>query len=125
MAGYFNPGNTNRGGLYRPAEGVGIGAIPAQDGGGYFVGWTQPGEWLNYTVSVAATGNYTLNFRLASAVLGGSFHINVDGINVTGKLLVPNTGDWNTYVILSKYNVHLTAAQHVLQLVFDTKGQNG
>jgi probable HAF family extracellular repeat protein len=122
---YNDPGNLNRGGLYRPAEGVGIGAIPTADGGGYFLGWTTPGETVNYTVSVAATGAYTLNFRVASAVSGGTFHLNVDGVNVTGKLTVPNTGDWNAYTIVSKTGVHLTAGVHVLQLAFDTKGADG
>jgi probable HAF family extracellular repeat protein len=120
-AGYYNPGNVNKGGLYRPLEGVGIGAIPTADGGGYFVGYTQPGEYLNYTVAVAATGTYTLNFRVASNPAGGKFHLNVDGTNVTGTLSVPNTGNFNTYQIVAKTGIHLTAGTHVLQLVIDSK----
>jgi hypothetical protein len=118
--GYYDPGNINRGGLYRPTEGVGIGAIPAADGGGYFVGWTLPGEHLNYTVTVAATGTYTLNFRVAAQGQGGTFHLNVDGKNVTGELSVPNTGNWNVYKIVSKTGVKLTAGAHLLQLVIDS-----
>ncbi|HEX4794527.1 MAG TPA: choice-of-anchor Q domain-containing protein [Humisphaera sp.] len=120
--GYFNPGNTNRGGRYRPGEGVGIGAIPAADGGGFFVGWTLPGERLNYTVAVGTTAAYTLNFRVASQTKGGTFHLNVDGKNVTGELSIPATGDWNTYTIVSKAGVNLTAGTHVLQLVIDSAG---
>lgn len=120
--GYYNPTNINRGGLYRPAEGVGIGAIPAANGGGYFVGWTLPGEWLDYTVTVAATGIYTLDFRVASQPLGGTFHLNVDGKDVTGELTVPSTGNWNVYTTVSKTGVNLAAGTHVLQLVIDTHG---
>ena len=123
--GYYNPGNTNRGGLYRPAEGVGIGAIPSANGGGDFVGYTLPGEYLNYTVTVSATGTYTLNFRVASDGKGGTFHLNVDGKNVTGELSVPSTGDWNVYTIASKTGVKLTAGTHVLQLVIDSAGASG
>ena len=108
--------------MYRPLEGVGIDAIPSADGGGYFVGYTQTGEYLNYTVSVAATGTYTLNFRVASQPKGGTFHLNVDGKNVTGSLSVPSTGDWNIYTIVSKTGVKLTAGTHVLQLVIDSHG---
>jgi hypothetical protein len=120
--GYYDPGNINRGGLYRPTEGVGIGAIPSADGGGYFVGWTQPGEYLNYTVTVASTGTYTLNFRVASQPKGGTFHLNVDGKNVTGELSIPSTGSWNVYTIVSKTGVNLTAGTHLLQLVIDSDG---
>ena len=115
---YFNPTNTNQGGQYRPNEGVGIGALPTA-GGGYYVGFTNPGEYLNYTVSVAATGTYTLNFRVASGVAGNAFQLNVDGVDVTGKLTIPDDG-WNNYVIVSKTGVHLTAGTHVLRLVIDS-----
>ena len=121
-SGYYNPGNINRGGLYRPAEGVGIGAIPTADGGGYFVGWTHAGEWLDYTVNVAATGTYTLNFRVSSALAGGKFHLNVDGVNVTGSLSIPTTGSYDTYTTVSKTGVHLTAGIHVLRLMIDAPG---
>ena len=124
-SGYYDPGNVNRGGLYRPNEGVGIGAIPSADGGGYFVGYTQLGEFLKYTVSVAATGTYTLNFRVSSTPKGGTFQLNVDGTNVTGALQVPNTGNWNTYQIVSKTGVHLTAGTHVLELLIDSVGSAG
>jgi len=119
---YSDPGNINKGGLYRPTEGVGIGAIPTADGGGYFVGWTVPGEYLNYTATVAATGTYTLDFRVASQPKGGTFHFDVDGKNVTGELSVPSTGDWNVYTIVSKAGVKLTAGTHLLRLVIDSHG---
>jgi hypothetical protein len=118
--GYYNPTNINRGGLYRPAEGVGIGAIPAADGGGYFVGWTVPGEYLNYTVSVAATASYTLEFRVASQGQGGTFNLHVDGKNLTDELSVPNTGNYNVYTTVSEAGVTLTAGTHLVQLEIDS-----
>ncbi|HZK80395.1 MAG TPA: carbohydrate-binding protein, partial [Humisphaera sp.] len=121
-AGYYNPENINNSGLYRPTEGVGIAQIPTADGGGYAAGYTNPGEYLNYTVSVAATGTYTLSFRVASQTKGGAFHLNVDGKNVTGELSIPATGSYDTYTIVSKTGVSLTAGTHVLQLVIDSDG---
>jgi hypothetical protein len=120
--GYFNPTNTNRGGLYRPLEGIGIGAIPAADGGGFFVGYTTPGEYLNYTVSVAATGAYTLNFRVASQPKGGTFHLNLDGKDVTDELSIPSTGSYDTYKTISDAGITMTSGTHVLQLVIDSSG---
>ena len=124
-SGYYDPGNVNRGGLYRTSEGVGIGAIPAASGGGFFVGYTQVGEFLKYTVSVAATGTYTLNFRVSSTPKGGTFQLNVDGTNVTGALSIPNSGNFNTYQIVSKGGVHMTAGTHVLELLIDSVGSAG
>ncbi len=68
--GYYNPGNVNRGGLYRPADG--IGAIPTIAGGGYFVGWTLPGESLNDTVAVNSTGTHLLQLMIDSVGSSGA-----------------------------------------------------
>jgi hypothetical protein len=38
---------------------------------------TDAGEWLNYTVSVAAAGTYAIDVRAASNGAGGTFHIEV------------------------------------------------
>ncbi|CAN0334906.1 unnamed protein product, partial [Scytosiphon promiscuus] len=37
---------------FRRDEGVDVGSV----GDGYFVGWTEPGEYLQYTVDVSADG---------------------------------------------------------------------
>src|SRR5262245_56268462 len=47
-----SPGNS--GGQYRSGDVD----IEASSEGGYDVGWTSAGEWLNYTVNVGWAGNY-------------------------------------------------------------------
>ena len=91
-------------------------------GGGYDVGWLPATEWLKFTVNVASTGSYTLNARVADIGDGGSFHVEVDGNNVTGSLSVPNTGDWQSWTTVSHTGISLTAGQHVLTFVADTNG---
>jgi len=54
------PGNT--GGAYRDADVD----LEASSEAGYDVGWIDAGEWLNYTVNVAAAGNYSVQLRVAS-----------------------------------------------------------
>jgi len=66
-----------------------------------------------------------LKFRVASDGAGGTFHLNVDGKNVTGELAVPNTRSWSVYQVVSKTGVKLTAGTHVLQLVIDAVGVSG
>ena len=110
----------NSGGQYRATD-VDI-ELSSDSGGGYDVGWVSAGEWLNYTVDVAAAGTYDIEFRVASPYTGGAFHLEVDGVNKTGTLSVPNTGGWQTWRNVTKTGVTLAAGQHVWRLVMDTNG---
>ena len=46
--------------------------IELSSDGGYDIGWTAAGEFVNYTVSVAAAGTYNVQLRVASP--SGAFH---------------------------------------------------
>jgi PKD repeat protein len=105
----------NSGGAYRATD-VDIEASPA---GGYDVGWVVAGEWLNYSVNVASAGSYTVTFRVAVPGQGGTFHLEMNGANVTGPMTVPSTGDWQTYATVSQ-TVTLAAGPQVARLVMDT-----
>jgi hypothetical protein len=76
-------------------------------------------------VSVAAAGTYSIDVRVASNGNGGTFHIEVDGANVTGTMTVPNTGAWQTWKTITKTGVSLTAGQHVVRVVMDAGGATG
>jgi hypothetical protein len=108
----------NNGGAFRATEDVDIIASTDSAGGGYVIQNYYTGEWLTYTVNVAQAGTYDFAIR-ASADNPGSFHLEVDGVNVTGSVPVPNTGSLNNYVWVTKTGVNLTAGQHVLKLVSD------
>jgi glucosylceramidase len=95
------------------------------DGGGYDVGWTGEGEWLNYSVSVAATGRYTVLARVASMAPGGSFHLSLDGVPITKSVTVPGTDGWQNWQTIEIPDVPFSAGQHVLQLVMDGAGYWG
>ena len=110
----------NAGGVYRTNR-VDI-AAAADTGGGYVVGWTTAGEWLKYTVNVTAAGTYTIDVRVASSGVGGTFHVEVDGVDKTGPLAVPNTGGWQTWTTISKSGVALASGQQIVRVVMDTAG---
>jgi hypothetical protein len=120
---YHDTDASNNGGQYRATavdiEGAG------DVGGGYDVGFTSDGEWLNYTVNVAADGLYTLQARVASAGNGGVFHIEFDGINKTGPMTNSDSGGWQTWRTLAKTNISLTGGPHKMQVVMDSNGANG
>lgn len=114
----------NQGGSYRTSEGVDIQAT-TDAGGGFNVGWVRGGEWLKYTTNVASAGPYDLSLRLANPATGGSLHVEVDGVNVTGSLAVPNTGGWQNWTTINKTGISLSAGQHVVTIAFDVNASNG
>jgi hypothetical protein len=113
----------NNGGQYRDTS-VDVEAT-GDAGGGYNVGWTGAGEWLEYTVNAIVDGTYTLGLRVASIGSAGTFHVEIDGQNKTGSMTVPDTGGWQTYTTLTKTNIAISAGQHLLRLALDSTGANG
>ncbi|NMM47832.1 carbohydrate-binding protein [Marinigracilibium pacificum] len=107
--------SSNLGGEYRN-DGV---DIEICNEGGYNVGWTQPGEWLNYEVKVSQTGSYSFDFRVASDKEGGEFHIEANGQDITGPVSVGNTGGWQSWTNISAKNVLLSAGKQNITLVID------
>jgi len=94
-------------------------------GAGYLVGWTVGGEWLKYTVNVTTAGTYSLDVRLASSGVGGTFHVEVNGVNKTGPLAVPDTGGWQVWKTITKTGVTLAAGPQVIRVVMDSNGARG
>jgi uncharacterized delta-60 repeat protein len=111
--GYLDttPGNT--GGGYRSDD---VDIKPSREDG-YAVGWFAAGEWLAYTVNVEAAGDYDVTARVGSALPDRTFHIEVDGADVTGPVAVPQTADWDEYATVRAGSLSLTAGTHVLRVV--------
>jgi endonuclease/exonuclease/phosphatase family metal-dependent hydrolase len=115
---YWDDSGGNSGGQYRSTDVD----IENSSEGGYNVGWTSGGEWLNYTVNVASSGTYTFEFRVASAG-GGRMHVEFNGDDKTGSISVPATGGWQSWTTVRK-DVSLSAGVQVMRVVFDTGGIN-
>lgn len=112
----------NHGKEYRPTEGVDIEVAPTN---GYTVSWAAPGEWLEYTVNVAQAGKYDIAVHASSWLQGGTFHLRFNGIDKTGPLKVPLTGDWLRFVPVVRAGVDLAAGQQVMRLSLDSAGADG
>lgn len=107
-------------GVYRTNVDVDI--APGSDvGGGYVAANAWAGEWMEYTVNVAAAGTYTFEARVASDGLGGIFHVEFGGIDRTGPIQVPNTGGWGVWQTISR-TVNLSAGQQVMRVSLDSNG---
>ena len=94
-------------------------------GGAYDMGWTTPGQWFNYTVSVATAGTYSVAFRLSSPYgIADALHIaDASGANLTGSVAVPNTGGYETWATVTA-SLILPAGTQTLTVKQDTNGWN-
>jgi beta-glucanase (GH16 family) len=114
---YDDANANNNGGAYRPGEGVDLEST-TDDGLGFNVGWTVPGEWIEYTVDVTA-GTYDVALRVASAAAGGTLHLELDGADRTGPVTFPGTGGWQSWATVTVEDVTLAAGVRTLRLVID------
>jgi hypothetical protein len=113
---YHDTDAANSGGQYRTSDGVDI-QTTTDTGGGYNVGWTNAGEWLEHTVNVAAAGTYNLKLRVARQPTGTStVMVLFGGVDKTGSLAVPSTGGWQTWTDLSRTGVSLSAGQQFMRI---------
>ncbi|HET6978752.1 MAG TPA: LamG-like jellyroll fold domain-containing protein [Pyrinomonadaceae bacterium] len=107
----------NEGGSYRSTA-VDISSCVANN---YVIGWNGSGEWTQYSINVLNSGSYTFQ-----AVIGeestGSLHVEIDGVDRTGPITIPNTGSWCALQTISKTGISLTSGQHTVRVVTDNVG---
>lgn len=84
--------------------------------GGYNLGWTAAGEWLEYTVNVETTGFYTLEFRVACDMDSRTISLLSNANILVPEILIPNTGGWQEWQTVSVSNVNLEQGEQVLRL---------
>ena len=108
---YYDADASNQGEVYRQDA---VDVVAA--GTGYAVGYTQVGEWLEYTVNVATTGTYDFEALAASGSDGSSFRLLIDGKAVADTVKVPNGGDWDTYSAVAGTTTEISAGSHVLKI---------
>lgn len=107
----------NRGVQYRN-DGVDIGACTDSTTNGFCIGWTEAGEWLQYTVNVQHAGNYVARVRTRSTDrnVPGSISWYIDEKKATGDIELTSIGDtklWNTTEIK---NINLKAGENRLRI---------
>jgi hypothetical protein len=116
---YHDSSAGNSGGQYRQTDVD----IEASSEGGFDVGWTTAGEWLNYTVNVAQAGSYTVQLRVASPG-GASLHLGFNSAsNVWKTVSIPATGGWQNWQTVT-VPVTLGAGVQQMTVLFDNGGMN-
>jgi hypothetical protein len=106
---YNDTDTTNNGGGYR-SEGVDMEAT-TDTGGGYNVGWTSNGEWLEYSLANITSGTYNISVRVAAPAAGGSVQVVLGGTTL-GTATVSATGGWQNWATVTLSNVAITAGSN-------------
>ena len=110
---YSDNDSENKGGEYRN-DGVDI----YKGGDNYAVGFTQEGEWLEYTVNVDYDGKFYVSANVASGTESSSFSLLLDDKEIVPATKVPKTGEkWDVYEWLELGQVEFTKGEHVLKLL--------
>jgi hypothetical protein len=118
---YHDTSPNNQGNSYRLNEGVDLeGCVE----GGYNIGYVATGEWLEYTVNVTTAGVYTIGSRVATPYTDKKFHIEMDGVNITGTINVPKTDGFQGWVTVNTVTPALTPGVKVMRVVAESADFN-
>lgn len=117
---YHDNDEKNQGRMFRLS---GVDLEKCNDWGrGYYVSHMQKGEWLNYTVDIAASTTYDLNIRMGSPTPQSRFHIECDEKDLTGSIQVRVTHGTKNEHSFTVPNLQLPAGQHVIRFVCENQG---
>lgn len=124
---FYDKDTENKGNAYRKnavdvvgldcaeiAEGV---FVKGTDCAHYALGYTEVGEWLEYTVNVESENVYTIEARVASGGDNSSFRLFLDDEPIADTIKAENTGDWDTYTTVSMVTSKLSKGEHILKLL--------
>lgn len=118
---YHDASTANQGNNYRTTEGVDLEGCTE---GGYNIGYVSAGEWLEYTVNVTQAGIYTIQARVATPYTNKTFHIELDGQNITGTIAVPVTGGFQGWQTVTVNTPALTTGVKTLRIALDAADFN-
>lgn len=107
---YYDSDMENQGGEYREDR-VDI----VSNDKGYSIGHTMTDEWLEYTINVKETKAYDYEARVSSGLDGSGFQLLMDNQPITGKIEVPNTEDWDTYVEIQGTTSEISEGEHIMK----------
>ena len=82
------------------------------------IGWTAPGEWLEYALDVPQTGEYQLSLRVGTGSTTPTFVTISVGETSVATVEIPRTS-WQTFSDLT-LPINLATGEHNLRLTFDT-----
>lgn len=97
----------------------------SDNGGGQNVGWIEAADWMAYnSINIPISGNYTVEYRVASQTGGGTLSLDLNGGSVVlGQLNIPNTGGWQNWTTVS-HTVYINAGTYNFGIYAQAGGWN-
>lgn len=119
---YMDIDDVNEAGYYRPDEGVDIGRIEDEDEA-YFVGWTNDGEWTEYTMMNIAEGTYALTVRVGTLSDGRWMEIFLDD-EVIQRIDIESTGGYRVFKEVRVEGIKLAGGENQVVKIATSGGLN-
>ena len=108
------PENLGKSYADRPLD---VGAL--NDGSGWYVGWVEPSEWLEYQDVSLGCGTYRFTAKLATWNEGQSLRLALPRLGSVG---LPNTN--NNFELVHLGETTLGTGSYNLKIIFETRGVN-
>jgi len=115
----------NTGWSYRN-DGVDIEATMDNDPStnGFNVGWTQDGEWMQYTLHVDSTASYTLTLRYAATSADSKIKLKVNDGDISETISLASTGGYQIWANRVLSDIVLYKGEQKLKFFIEKGGAN-
>jgi len=119
-AGFYDTAKNNEGGKYRTGKDI----YPGIDSGGtgYYVGWTNGGEWMNYTMEIKEEGVYDITINYSSPGSDPSLCLILDN-QVLASVEMKGSENYDTYKDKT-VKAYLPQGKHVFKIWFNAGNVN-
>ena len=111
---------------YRSSNGDPQGASVDIQGDGVNLGYTAAGEWLLFTLQIQDAGNYLVDISLSASGNDGKYHLELDNVNFTGTVTVPNNNSWTNWRWhpTPPFEIYISEGRHKFKFYFEGGGFN-
>ncbi|MCQ2217678.1 MAG: carbohydrate-binding protein [Paludibacteraceae bacterium] len=111
---YYDNDDENKGdGKFRENEGVDV----VKSSEGYAIGYTEKGEWLEYTVNVEESREYEITALVSNGGEMDGFKLYIDNKAITKDFTIPKTSDdWSVYEEVTIGTAEIEKGEHILKL---------
>jgi hypothetical protein len=107
------------GGVHYRTDEHGVDLKPNANGS-FTIGWFTQGEWTAYTLNVLQAGQYDIVIAAGSVYENQTFHLEVNGANITGAIIAPTIPNWDTLGSVTVSRVNLSSGIQTIRLVNDS-----
>ena len=119
---FYDKDRENQGKAYREDE---VDVVDISDSkcgdaacAGYAIGYTNDGEWVEYTINVTADAKYDITANVATAFETSAMQLFIDDKEITESVVFPKVDSvWTTYKVVDVGSVDLEKGEHVLKLL--------